>query len=75
MYIKMMVSECDYTDRKYEAPVEGAGILVRGASGRWCIVMWVGPEYLKETNTNVILPEEALREIRKIYPNAHVEFD
>lgn len=59
MWVKMNVSECDFTDRKYKKPVEGAGALAQGATGRWCVVMWAGPEYLEKIGAKVITAEEA----------------
>ena len=59
MYIKQMVTECDFTDRKYDKPVEGAGVVAQGATGRWCVVMWAGPEFVQENNLTVLEPAEA----------------
>lgn len=59
MYIKQMVRECDYTGRKYATPVEGAGALAQGATGRMCVVMHVGPEFISEYNITLMSEEEA----------------
>ena len=48
MFVKASVSECDFTDRKYNPPVSGAHVVVKSAVGRWTAVMWAGPEYIKE---------------------------
>jgi hypothetical protein len=55
MYIKSMVRECDMTGEKFDVAVEGAGIVVRGATGRWCVVLECGPAYLAG---NSIVPED-----------------
>jgi hypothetical protein len=46
MYIKMKVNECDFTGIKYSSPVDGVGCVARGATGRHCVVMTAGPEYV-----------------------------
>lgn len=61
MLIASLVSECDFTDTKYATPVMGAHVLAQGATGRWCCVMWMGPEYLALTTQEVISREEAVR--------------
>jgi len=48
MFVECKVKECDFTGKEYPEYVAGAGPIVRGATGRWCVVMWAGPEYLKE---------------------------
>ena len=58
MFMKEMVTECDFTDRKYDSPVEGAWALAQGASGRYCCVMFVGPEYLAEHPGHEIISRE-----------------
>ena len=55
MYIKSMVRECDMSGDKFDVAVEGAGILCRGATGRWCVVLECGPAYLE---ANGIVPED-----------------
>jgi hypothetical protein len=60
MFMKEMVTECDFTGVKYDAPVEGAWALAQGATGRYCCVMYAGPEWLAENpNQTVISREEA----------------
>lgn len=58
MYVKMFVSECDFTERTYPTPVIGAGVVAQGATGRWCVVMLAGPEYLNEAGITPITEEE-----------------
>jgi len=59
MWMKEYVRNCDFTDRKYDEPVEGAWALAQGASGRYCCVMWAGPEYVAEHGIQTISREEA----------------
>ncbi len=48
MMIASKGTVCDFTDRKYDSPVEGIGFIARGETGRHCVVMWCGPEYAAE---------------------------
>lgn len=57
--IKQKVTHCDFFNKEYSRPVDGGGYLSQGATGRWCVVMWAGPEYLKEGNMVPIDPDEA----------------
>jgi hypothetical protein len=59
MVIRTTITECDFTGKKYDPPVQGGGYLVQGATGRWCVVMWAGPEYLEANNVKVSSDEEA----------------
>ena len=59
MYMREMVPECDFTQTKYDTPVEGAWCLAQGATGRYCAVMYVGPEYIAEHGLQTISREEA----------------
>ncbi len=74
MYIELMVTECDITERQYNNPVKGAGIVARGATGRWCVVLWVGPEYLEEMDIKAIAPEEAREQLKKSHPLDTIDF-
>lgn len=47
MLVEMMVPECDFTDQKFPRPVKGGGYIARGATGRWCIVMYAGPKQVE----------------------------
>jgi len=64
MYVQAMVRECDFSDRKYDAPVMGAMAVARGASGRYCPVMFVGPEILAEHGVTPLTEEEAYVKIK-----------
>jgi hypothetical protein len=59
MIIARMVNHCDFTDTKYDPPVMGVAIIAQGATGRWCEVMWAGPEYAKEQGFEPIPYDEA----------------
>ena len=63
MLMQAMIDECDFTDRKYDTPVEGAWLILQGATGRWCPVMYAGPEYLADSKQPVLTYEEVMAEI------------
>lgn len=63
MYVAAMVRECDFSDRKYAEPVLGAMAVARGASGRYCPVMFVGPELLAEHGVIPLTEAEARAKI------------
>jgi hypothetical protein len=63
MYVQAMVRGCDFSDRKYDAPVMGAMVVSRGASGRYCPVMFVGPEILAQHNCVPLTEQEAYSKI------------
>ena len=48
MFISAKISECDFNNITYPTPVTGAAALARGATGRWCEVLWFGPEWIAE---------------------------
>jgi len=59
MIIARKVTHCDFTERTYSQPVEGLAFIAQGATGRWCEVMWCGPEHAKEHGYVAISYEEA----------------
>ncbi|MCP4342894.1 MAG: hypothetical protein GY799_29430 [Desulfobulbaceae bacterium] len=63
MYIEQMVTECDFTGREYHRPVAGAGGVARGATGRWCVVMHAGPEYIQDNGIVTKTAEQARKEL------------
>ena len=65
MYVESYVPECDRTKRVYPSVVKGAYVVVRGATGRWCAVMYVGPEVIAEKGYKVLTREEAFAVIEK----------
>ncbi len=46
MLIKSRVNVCDFTGVEYDGYVSGGTFLAQGATGRWCAVMWAGPEWV-----------------------------
>lgn len=54
IYMQAFVQECDFTGTTYSTPVEGAWLLVKGASGRVCPVMFAGPEYVEGNGLEVV---------------------
>ena len=76
MWVRGQVRNCDFTDREYQAPVEGAWVLAQGATGRYCTVMWAGPEYvaeLEKTGNTIMTYDEAVKTIEGI-EGAWVDF-
>lgn len=63
MIINAKVTHCDFTDRRYDRPVDGAACLAQGATGRWCEVLWIGPEHVAEAGVKTITREEAIQQI------------
>jgi len=66
MYVAMNVPACDFRGTNYPKVVEGAGCLAQGATGRWCVVMYAGPEWLAAHNITPITHEDALTEIEEL---------
>ena len=60
MFVEAMVRECDFTGNRYDTPVKGAWALAQGATGRWCAVMFVGPETIAKNGYQVISYEDAV---------------
>jgi hypothetical protein len=73
MIIARKVNHCDFTDRSYAAPVDGVAFIAQGATGRWCEVMWCGPEEAaaKGYDKAVISYEEA---VAKAETTGYVDF-
>lgn len=71
MIIRRKVTHCDFTNRSYEQPVDGAACIAQGATGRWCEVLWMGPEALETTQSKTISREEAIQQIGL---NGYVDF-
>jgi len=74
MYVKMKVPECDFTSKKYSSLVDGAGCIARGASGRWCVVMYAGPEFLSEHNIAPQNADDLVKQIIAKHPNDTIDF-
>jgi hypothetical protein len=62
MYMNAMVTECDVTGARYDAPVAGSYAVARGATGRWCVVLAFGPEATKQ-HAGKLLSEDDVRNI------------
>jgi len=62
MFVQETVTECDATGQKYDKPVKGAHCIAQGASGRFCCVLHVGPEYLTAHEIVPITREAAIDE-------------
>lgn len=73
MYVVGMVPACDFTDTTYPEPVQGAHVIARGATGRYCAVMWAGPEYLAECGISPLSYSEAVSIVLK-NGDGYVEF-
>lgn len=65
MLVKGVVKECDFGQRRYDAPVQGAWVVAQGATGRWCTVMYMGPEYIRDFGLEheLITVEQARHEV------------
>jgi len=65
MLVAGLVSECDFSDTTYSASVQGAHLFAQGATGRWCVVMYVGPEYIRANNLEdtILTIEQAERQV------------
>jgi len=74
MYVKAMVASCDFTDAKYDPPVEGAFLVSQGASGRWSTVLHMGPEEVVRQRIEVLSREDALVQIEAKGDGGWVEF-
>ena len=63
MFVKSKVSVCDFTGTTYSEPVDGADVVVRSAVGRYCPIMWAGPEYLEERGINPVSYDTAVEKL------------
>lgn len=73
MYVTGMVGECDFTDTKYDVPMQGAHVIARGYSGRYCVVMYAGPEWLAKSGIVPLSYSEAVSTVLK-NGDGYVEF-
>lgn len=48
MILKTMVTECDFSGKTFDEPVEGGHCFARGATGRVCWVMSICDEFAQE---------------------------
>jgi len=61
------------TGSEWGFDVDGAEAIARGATGRWCGVMWAGPTWLKKHNIIPFTPEEARKEFIGETDNDYLE--
>lgn len=62
MLVCMTVPCCDFTDVRYPGGVEGGGYIARGATGRWCAVMYAGPGSVAKTKIQPAINTISIRE-------------
>ena len=65
MLVSATVHECDFTNREYPEGADGGWYIAQGASGRYCVVMYAGPDYIAETNAECITYDQALARIEE----------
>ena len=65
MYVETWVDSRDITKVKYPSVVKGAAAVAQGATGRYCEVIWIGPEYIAERGLTVHTREEAYAIVKK----------
>lgn len=53
MFVKALISKCEFTNRKYDTFVEGAFVLTMNKDGSVTDVLEAGPEYIKKQNAYV----------------------
>ena len=62
--IDMTTRHCDMNLVDYDQPVRGAGMVAQGATGRYCVVMVAGPEWIADNpNTEIVSWDEAAKRI------------
>jgi hypothetical protein len=62
--IDMTTRFCDMNRIKYDQPVRGAGMVCQGATGRYCVVLVGGPEWIADNpQTEMVSWDEAAKRI------------
>lgn len=77
MLIHAHVTECDLTDTKYNKPVAGGAFLARGATGRWCQVLRIGPDELAKRiaeGEQALTHEQAVAKIQNMPGHNTIDF-
>lgn len=76
MYVQGKVNECDFSDRKYDTAVDGVHVVAQGATGRWCCVMYMGPEEMvrQGIQEHVLTHEQATAQVEAKGDGGWVEF-
>lgn len=65
--IDMTPRRCDWNLIDYDAPVRGAGMVCQGETGRFCVVMVAGPEWIADNpNTEIVSWDEASKRIEAL---------
>lgn len=68
------ITECDDCLEKFHYPVDGIGIVGRGASGRWCVVMWVCNQH-GINDKDIMTDEQMAQYIADNYPGDWADLD
>lgn len=71
------VTSCDISQQQYPSPVAGAAYLSRGATGRWCEVLHIGPEQLAarvRQGVPVLTHDDAVQRIMAMPGHHSVDF-
>jgi len=66
MFVEAMVTHCDINEINYPQPVKGVAALAQSAAGRWCQVLWFGPEYVAENGVQALTYEQAVAQAEAI---------
>lgn len=76
MYVRREVTACDFRGVEYPEPVVGVAVVQKSAAGRYCEVMWGGPEFLADQIAGgaKILTYEEARKIANEDPNGYADF-
>jgi hypothetical protein len=77
MYVKRKVNDCDFTGEKYATAQDGFAVVCRGATGRWCEVMWGGPTAMAEQNiseADLLSYEQAYAKIEELGDGNYADF-
>lgn len=65
MFVQAKVLECDFDGVHYADYVDGAYVVARGATGRYCAVMYAGPDYLKRSDITPLTYDEAVAQVER----------
>jgi hypothetical protein len=58
MYMKSVVSFCDFQEKVYREPIDGAVFLQELKPGIWSAAMNVGPEYISQHGIKPLTQEK-----------------
>ena len=71
------VRECDITQEEYPEKVDGGHAIAQGATGRWCVVLYIGPAEVARQRAipgNKIWDVDELREHIESTGGGYVDF-